>query len=99
MKTEVMPNSILHTQSSKRITYSVISQPCHHFVIEVQVVKVLWYVNERMWLSGLAWLWAVSHGMTNIISVLYKYGISYLPCGGVVTEVEEHAGKPVIDFI
>lgn len=28
-----------------------------------------------------------------------KYCISYLPCGSVVTEVEEHAGKPVIDFI
>lgn len=82
----------------KKKSYSVISQPCHHFVIEVQVVKVFWYVNERMWLSGLSCLWAVSHGMTNITSV-YKYHISYLPCGGVVTEVEEHAGKPVIDFI
>lgn len=30
---------------------------------------------------------------------LYKYCISYLPCGSVVTEVEERAGKPVIDFI
>lgn len=71
----------------------------HHVVTDVQVVKYFWYVNERMWVSGLACLWAVSHGMTNIYSALYKYCISYLPCGSVVTEVEERAGKPVIDFI